>query len=268
MVASNESSKGKTALVTGASGGIGYELARRFAQERYNLVLVARGAGKLDEIAADFRKKYGVEVRTIAKDLSVAGAPEDIYSQLDGAGVKVDVLVNNAGFTVFGKFADTKLEDELQLLQVNIVALTHLTKLFLPEMVERGHGRVLNVASTAAFQPGPLMAVYYASKAYVLFFSEAIATELEGTGVTVTALCPGPTETGFQKRGNMEDSRLVAGRKIMDARTVARAGYRALMKGQAVVIPGPQNFLFAEAIRFMPRGLVRRIVYRAQERVD
>ncbi len=267
MANGNGSGKGKTALVTGASGGIGYELARRFAQERYNLVLVARGGGKLNEIAADFSKKYGVEVRVIAKDLSLAGAPEEIFSQLEGESVKVDVLVNNAGFTVFGKFTETSLQDELQLLQVNIVALTHLTKLFLPGMVERGWGRVLNLASTAAFQPGPLMAVYYASKAYVLFFSEAIATELEGTGVTVTALCPGPTETGFQKRGNMEDSKLVAGRKIMDARTVARAGYRALMRGQAVIIPGPRNILFAEAIRFMPRSLARRIVLRAQERV-
>jgi short-subunit dehydrogenase len=258
---------GKTALVTGASGGIGYELARRFAQAGYDLVLVARGESKLAEIKADFEKRYGIAARVIAKDLSAPAAPQEIFEELTGASVQVDVLVNNAGFTAFGPFIETSLEEELQLLQVNIVALTHLTKLFLPGMLQRGEGKVLNLASTAAFQPGPLMAVYYASKAYVLFFSEAIATELEGTGITVTALCPGPTRTGFQKRGNLEDSRLVAGRKIMDARTVARAGYRALMRGQAVAIPGGSNLLFAQAIRFLPRKLVRRIVYKAQERV-
>lgn len=256
-----------TALVTGASGGIGYELARRFAQDKYNLVLVARGESKLAGIKADFEKRYGVDVRVIAKDLSVASAPEEIFRELEDASVQIDVLVNNAGFTVFGPFVETSLEDELQLLQVNIVALTHLTKLFLPGMVSRESGKVLNVASTAAFQPGPLMSIYYASKAYVLLFSEGIATELEGTGVTVTALCPGPTETGFQERGKLEASRLVAGRKIMDARTVARAGYRALMKGQAVIIPGASNIIFAEATRFMPRSLVRKIIHRVQKPV-
>lgn len=263
-----KTASGNTALITGASGGIGYELARKFAQAGYNLVLVARTESKLTQIKADFEKRYSIKVTVITKDLSSPGAPQEIFEELEAASTQVDVLVNNAGFTVFGPFIETSLEDELQLLQVNIVALTHLTKLFLPGMVKRGWGKILNIASTAAFQPGPLMAVYYASKAYVLFFSEAIATELEGTGVTVTALCPGPTSTGFQKRGNMEDSRLVAGRKIMDSGTVARAGYRALMKGQAVIIPGPRNIIFAEAIRFLPRSLVRRIVYRAQERVE
>ena len=230
-------------------------------------MLVARGESKLASIKADFEKRYGIEVQVIAKDLSVPSAPEEIFRELEDASVQVDVLVNNAGFTVFGPFVETSLEDELQLLQVNIVALTHLTKLFLPGMVSRGSGKVLNVASTAAFQPGPLMSIYYASKAYVLFFSEGIASELEGTGVTVTALCPGPTETGFQERGKLQASRLVAGRKIMDARTVARAGYRALMKGQAVFIPGASNIIFAEAVRFMPRSLARHIVHRVQKPV-
>lgn len=264
---SREDNSGRTALVTGASGGIGYELARRFGEAGFDLVLVARSEAKLNEIAADFGKRYAVKVRVIARDLSVPGAPQEIFDEVQVASVRVDALVNNAGFTVFGRFVETSLEDELQLLQVNIVALTHLTKLFLPSMVERGWGRILNLGSTAAFQPGPLMAAYYASKAYVLFFSEAIATELEGTGVTVTALCPGPTASGFQKRGKMEDSRLVAGRKLLEARAVARIGYSALMKGQTVVIPGRSNFLFAQAMRFLPRSLARRIVYRAQERV-
>jgi short-subunit dehydrogenase len=174
------------------------------------------------------------------------------------------VLVNNAGFTVFGPFAETDLSKELEMLNVNIVTLTHLTKLFLLPMLERGHGRILNMASTAAFQPGPLMAAYYASKAYVLSFSEALAEELSDKGVTVTALCPGPTQTGFQKRGNLERSRLVAGRQIMRPRIVAQAGYRALMKGQRVVIPGFMNRVVAEGMRFLPRRLVTRVVIKGQ----
>ncbi|HYO48475.1 MAG TPA: SDR family oxidoreductase [Chloroflexia bacterium] len=257
----------KTALITGASGGIGYELARIFAREGYNLVLVARTESKLAQIKGDFEKKHGISVKVLAKDLADPSAPQEIFSELQAEAISVDALVNNAGFTVYGPFAETSLEKELELLQVNMVALTHLTKLFLPGMIEKGWGKVLNVASTAAFQPGPLMACYYASKAYVLYFSEALAAELEGKGVTVTALCPGPTETGFQKRGNMEDSKLVAGRKIMDARTVAKAGYRALMKGQPVVVPGLRNWVMAEAIRFIPRKMVARIVGRAQERI-
>lgn len=258
----------KTALVTGASGGIGYELARLFARDDYNLVLVARSVDKLEEMKRLYEEKAGIRVHVITKDLSLPSAPQEIYDELEREGVAVDALVNNAGFTVFGPFTETEAEKELQLLQVNIVALTQLTKLFLPGMVERGWGKVLNLGSTASFFPGPLMAVYYASKAYVLSFSEALAVELEGTGVTVTALCPGPTETGFQKRGNMEDSRLVAGRKIMDARTVARIGYRALMKGQMEVIPGLRNWIQAEATRFIPSRLLARSVRRAQARVE
>jgi uncharacterized protein len=260
--------RGKTALVTGASGGLGYELARLFARDGYDLVLVARSSQKLDAVAGELVKKHGIAARVIVKDLSEPAAADEIYAELERDGIPVDVLVNNAGFTVFGPFAETDLAREQELMQVNIVALTRLTKHFIPGMLKKGAGKILNVASTAAFQPGPLMAVYYASKAYVLYFSEALAEELRDTGVTVTALCPGPTATGFQKRGNMEDSRLVAGRKIMDARTVARAGYRALMRGQTIVIPGRSNWIFAEAIRFMPRKMVTRVVSRAQEPVE
>lgn len=267
MSKNNKENSGKTALVTGASGGIGYELARLFARDGYNLVLVARSENKLAEVKAELEKRHGISARVLVKDISRPEAPNEIYSELQQEGVRIDALVNNAGFTVFGPFAETSLEDELQLMQVNIVALTHLTKLFLPGMVENRHGRILNLGSTASFQPGPLMAVYYASKAYVLSFSEAIATELQGTGVTVTALCPGPTRTGFQERGKMEDSRLVAGRKIMDARTAARAGYRGMMKGQTLVIPGFMNWLGAEAVRFTPRKVVTQVVRKAQERV-
>lgn len=261
------SNTGRTALITGASSGIGYELARLFARDGYDLVLVARGADKLNEMKQQYESKAGIRVRVIPKDLAQPSAPQEIFEELQREGVAVDVLVNSAGFTVFGRFTETDLEQELQLMQVNIVALTHLTKLFLPGMVERGWGRVLNLGSTASFFPGPLMALYYASKAYVLSFSEALWVELEGTGVSVTALCPGPTETGFQKRGNMEDSRLVAGRKILDVRTVARTGYRALMKGQMLVVVGLKNWVLVEATRFLPHKVLGRSILRAQERV-
>jgi short-subunit dehydrogenase len=257
----------RTALITGASGGIGLELARIFAREGYNLVLVARSSDKLEQIGADLSKRHGVSVLSLPKDLSDPASPDEIHARLLDAKIEIDVLVNNAGFTVFGPFVENDFSKEQELMQVNMVTLTHLTKLFLKPMVERGWGRVMNVASTAAFQPGPLMACYYASKAYVLYFSEALHSELEGSGVTVTAFCPGPTETGFQKRGEMEDSRLVAGRRLLDSKTVARAGYRALMRGQAVLIIGPSSWLFVQTIRFLPRAVVRRFVKRAQARV-
>ncbi|MDJ0615773.1 MAG: SDR family oxidoreductase [Calothrix sp. MO_192.B10] len=255
-----------TALITGASGGIGYELGRIFAKDKYNLVLVARNEAKLTQIANDFRTKFGITVTIIIKDLSLATAPEEIFNQLQQENIIVDVLVNNAGFGMYGLFQDTDLSTELQMLQVNVVCLTHLTKLLLKDMVKQGSGKILNVASTAAFQPGPLMAVYYATKAYVLSFSEAIANELEGTGVSVTALCPGPTKSGFQQRAAMEDSKMVKDRKIMDAKTVAQIGYRGLMSGKTVVIPGIKNQLLAQSIRFTPRKLVTKIVRGMQEK--
>jgi hypothetical protein len=191
---------------------------------------------------------------------------DEIFEEVTAASMHVDVLVNNAGFPVFGPFVDTDLRVELEMLQVNVIALTALTKLFLRGMVERRAGRILNLASTAAFLPGPLMAVYYASKAYVLSFSQALSNELRGTGVTVTALSPGPTRTGFQKRGVMEDSRLVQG-QIADAASVALAGYRGLMAGKTIVIPGFTNKLIPWVVRLSPRGVVTRVVRRMQERV-
>jgi len=203
---------GQTALVTGASSGIGLELARLFAAGGYGLVLVARSGGKLEELANELRNRHGVDVRVMAIDLARPESSEELVRELEQAGVAVDVLVNNAGFATFGPFAETHLRAELEELQLNVVTLTHLTKKLLPGMLARRRGGVLNVASTAAFQPGPLMAVYYASKAYVLSFTEALAEELRGTGVTISALCPGPTVTGFQKRAAMEDSGLFRGR--------------------------------------------------------
>ncbi|HZC76160.1 MAG TPA: SDR family oxidoreductase, partial [Ktedonobacterales bacterium] len=197
---------GETALVTGASSGIGEELARLFARDGYDLVLVARGKTQLEALAAELRQRHGVSLTVLATDLAQPAAAQAIYDELTRAGITVDVLVNNAGYATYGSFTEIPAETELAMLQVNMAALTHLCKLFLPPMVRRGSGRVLNVASTAAFQPGPLMAAYYASKAYVLSLSEALANELRGTGVTVTALCPGPTRSGFQSRAKMEDS--------------------------------------------------------------
>lgn len=255
----------KTALITGASGGIGYELALLFAQDRYDCILIARSRDKLTELAARLESEFRVKTLVIAKDLSRPTAVDEIYEAVTAAPMQVDVLVNNAGFPVFGLFVETDLKVELEMLQVNVIALTALTKLFLKGMVQRRAGRILNLASTASFVPGPLMAVYYASKSYVLSFSEALTNELRGAGVTVTALAPGPTRTGFQKRGQLEDSRLVQG-EIADAASVALAGYRGLMAGKTLVIPGFTNKLVPWIARLSPRGAVTRVMHRMQER--
>ena len=227
---------------------------------------MARSHDRLVELATRLESEFRVKTLVIARDLSRPTAVDEIYEEVSAASMTVEMLVNNAGFPVFGLFAQTQLETELEMLQVNVIALTELTKLFLRGMVERQAGRILNLASTAAFEPGPLMAVYYASKAYVLSFSEALANELRGTGVTVTALCPGPTRTGFQKRGVMEASRLVQG-QIADAKSVAVAGYRGMMSGKTIVIPGFSNKLIPWVVRVSPRGVVTRVVRRMQERV-
>ncbi len=256
----------KIALITGGSGGIGYELARTAAADGYDLLLVARSADKLKEIAEEMTDNFRVNVQIITQDLSKPGAAQKVYDEASGMDGHVEILINNAGFATYGPFLETELEPELSMMQVNMVALTHLTKLFLPALVSRGSGKIMNVASTAAFQPGPLMAVYYATKAYVLSFSEALAEELSDSGVTVTALCPGPTETGFQSRADMEDSKLVSGRDIMSAEEVAQQGYKAMMDGRRVFIPGTMNKLMAASVRFTPRKMVTSIVKKMQER--
>lgn len=247
-----------TALITGASGGIGLELARIFAREGFMLILVARNRERLDEIAIELKP---TPVQTIARDLTLVSAVEQVYREVP----KVDVLVNNAGYGVYGPFVKNDLAEELGMLQLNMTALVVLTKLYLPAMVAAGNGRILNVASTAAFLPGPLMALYYATKAFVLSFSQAIGNELQGTGVTVTALCPGPTATGFQARTKLEKTRLMKRMKMMDAHTVAEAGYRGLMAAKPVVIPGLTNKLVANSVRFSPRSMVTAIARKLQE---
>lgn len=248
------------AVVTGASGGIGYELSRLLAEDRYDLALVARSGQLLERIATEFEADFGVEVHPIRLDLTDPQAPDRMMEWLEASGRDVEVLVNNAGFGTFGPFTTTDLGSELGMLQVNVVALTHLTKLLARSMAERGRGRILNVASTAAFQPGPWMAVYFASKAYVLSFSEALAEELRGTPVTVTVLAPGPTRTGFQIRAGMEEALIGRGFVMADARSVAAAGYRGMMAGKRLVIPGLPNRAGALLTRFVPRTLLTRIV--------
>jgi short-subunit dehydrogenase len=255
----------KTALITGASFGIGLELAQVFAREGYNLVLVARSADKLRHLASELEKAHNTRSLILATDLTEPGAAAYVIDQTIRADIRVDVLVNNAGFGQYGFFAENDLEECLRQIQLNVTTLTHLTRLYLPGMIERGSGRILNVASTAAFQPGPLMAVYYATKAYVLHFSEALANEVQGTGVTVTCLCPGPTATEFQERARTTGIRL-ASYGSMDARTVAEDGYRALMSDKPVAISGFRNWLVAQSVRFAPRRLVAAMARKLQEK--
>lgn len=250
----------KTALITGASSGIGLELARFFAKDKHNLVLVARSEGKLKELAEELQKQYGISVKIISKDLSKINAAQEIYDQLKIQNINIDFLVNNAGFGEFGFFHETAWEKEEMMINLNITALTQFTKLFVKDMVQRKYGKIMNVASTASFQPGPLMAVYYATKSYVLFFSEAIANELQDKGVTVTALCPGPTESGFQAAATLGESKLVKGKKLPSSLEVAKYGYQAMMNGETVAIHGIMNWIMAQSIRFTPRKLATTIV--------
>jgi uncharacterized protein len=248
----------EVALITGASSGIGRELTGLFAESGFDLVLVARNEAALNELASQLTARHPVSVTVVPKDLSLPQAPEEIYDTLKQATLAVDVLVNNAGIQVYGALQDTDTAEQLRLIQVNLVALTHLTMLFGRDMVDRGRGRILNVASTGAFSPTPLNAIYCATKAYVLSFSEAIARDLEGTGVTVTCLCPGATETQFAERAGIENIRLFQA-FVMNAWEVARAGYRGLMRGKTTVVPGLYNQVLVSSIRFMPRRVVTRI---------
>jgi len=246
----------KVALVTGASSGIGLDIARQLAREGYEIFLVARSSDKLQAIA----KELG-NAKVIVADLIEDDAPEKVFA----ASGPVDVLVNNAGFGVTGPFSETDLEKELEMIKVNIVALTALTKLYLRPMVERHSGHIVNVASTAAFQPGPLMAIYYATKAYVLSFSEAIADELRDSGVTVTALCPGPTATGFADAAGISNSRLFSIAKPMRSEDVAKYGIHAMERGKRIAIPGVMNRLMMQSLRISPRRLVTTFVRKLQE---
>lgn len=242
-----------TALVTGASAGLGAEFAKLCAAGGYDVVLVARSASRLAELAAGLAKSYGIEARPLVADLADPAAPPAILSQLGGK--PIDILINNAGFGVHGSFVETDWAREASMMQVNMVALAHLTKLLLPDMVRRRSGRVLNVASTAAYVPGPFMAVYYASKAFVLSLSEALSNEVLGTGVTVTVVCPGPTRTEFASAAGITESNLFRG-FTMEADEVARIGWDAMMAGKSSEIAGARNRWMIRGTRLAPRSFV------------
>jgi uncharacterized protein len=245
-----------TALVTGASGGIGLELARLLAGDGHDLVLVARSEGRLREVGEQLQTAHGITATVIAADLSEPNAARDLVEALRAASIEIDVLVNNAGFGLSGPFVEDDPQAQRDLLQVNVVALTELTRLLLPAMVARRSGRILNVASAAAFAPDPLAAVYGATKAYVLSLSEAIGEELRHSGVTVTALCPGPTQTGFSAAAGAGATRLYRKQKPMSSADVARAGYQGLHDGRRVVVTGLRNKLLVQSTRVSPRRVV------------
>lgn len=244
-------------LITGASSGIGLELARCFAADQFPLVLVARNAARLNEIAQELGERHGIQSRVVARDLAENSAAENVFEAVRD--LNVSILVNNAGLGFYGAFANANLNEQRQMLQVNVSALVELTHLFVQPMLARRAGRILNVASTAAFQPGPLVNVYYASKAFVYSFSYALAEELSGTGVTVTALCPGTTHTNFFSRGRFGATRAPF---TMDAKTVAVAGYRGLMRGKRVVIPGIFNKVTSAFAKRLPESLTTSVVKR------
>lgn len=254
------------ALITGASSGIGYELAKVLAKDGKNIVIVARSQDKLEELKTEIENKYGTSVRVLPKDLSNPNAPQEIFSELEKDGVNVDVLVNNAGYCVYGMFSETDLQKELEMIQVNATSLIHLTKLFLKGMLENKSGSILNVASLCAFLPAPLESIYCATKSYVLHFSEALANELQGTGVSITCLCPGLAKTEFHKRAHMENTK-VGKRKMMDAANVAEAGYKALKRGKVIVIPGLQYKFAPLLARVAPRNVITKILRSQHEPV-
>lgn len=256
------SGKSKTALITGGSNGIGLELAKVFAREGYDLILVARGQSNLDSASMQLLQKYRVSVKTIAKDLAKIESAKEIFEQLASEHIKVDALVNNAGFAVYGRFDEQKIEDLLNMINLNINTLVYLTHLFLPQMIESKNGKILNVSSTAAFQPGPLMAVYYASKSFVLPFSEALRAELKDHGIAVTALCPGPTKTNFFNISpEIKQTNLLSRVGTLDPGIVAEAGYKGLLSNKSVVVPGFIHWFLAFGTRLVPRNMATLISY-------
>lgn len=253
------------ALVTGASAGIGLDIATVLAARQHDLVLVARREAQLQDIAARLQKSHGVTAHVIASDLAAPGAADALVQRLADAGLVVDVLINNAGYGLYGAITESNPDTELRMIQLNVVALYRLTKLLVPGMVARKRGYIMNVASTAAFFSGPLMAVYYATKAFVLSFSEALDEELDGSGVHVSCLCPGPTKTEFRTVAGTGDSKLTT-RPQVPSMPVAIAGVDGMFAGERVVIPGLKNRFETSLPRFLPRRLLARIVKNTQGR--
>lgn len=254
----------KTALVTGAASGLGFELASLLAKDTYQLILIDIDSKKLEQAKDIILKTYQTKITTMVKDLCVVDIAQEIYDEIDGT--KIDVIINNAGFGLFGTFYNTDWERESKMLNLHIFTTTHLIKLILPDMVERGSGKILNVSSLAAFQPGPLMALYYASKAYLLSFSQAISNELKGTGVTVTVLCPGPTKTSFQGVVSEGCSENKIGFNMACPKEVAAYGYKTMHKGRVVAIPGLFNKFLSILPRMLTRNRTTKIVRQIQDK--
>lgn len=257
----------KFAVVTGAASGFGYEFSKLLAEDSYNLILVDINGPGLEAVKKEFENKYAVGIDLLVYDLSKHGSALEIYSTFKHG--PIEVLINNAGYGLCGFFSDTDWQREEAMIQLHVLTLTHLTKLILKDMIAKRSGRIMNVASVAAFQPGPLMSVYYATKAYILSFTEALANEVKGTGVTVTAFCPGHTETNFQKKvAFYSDSKLShSGKLIANPNKVAKIGYKAMMSGKSLAIPGNFNKLLVQLHRIMPRKATVSIVRMLQEKI-
>jgi short-subunit dehydrogenase len=249
----------RLALVTGASAGLGEQFAHLFAEDGHDVVLVARRADRLEALAEQLRKGHDVKAHVIAADLTDPAAPQRLFDEVGQRGLQVEFLVNNAGFGSNGAFLDLDVAREAEMIEVNCTALLQLTHLFARPMRERKSGRILNVASTAAFQPGPYMATYYATKAFVVSFSEALAHELRGSGVTVTCHCPGATHTEFGAKAGNDKSLLFKRSGVAEAPEVARHAYRAMMRGETLAVHGVLNRIAMESVRFSPRFLVRTV---------
>lgn len=257
--------KHKTALVTGASGGLGMEFARLLAKKKYDVVLVARNEGKLQKLKVELENQHGITAWACPCDLSRVDAALEVFRFTQAQGIDVDVLINNAGFGDSGPFAQSDWQKQYEMVQVNITALMQLTYCFLPGMIERKNGKILNLSSVAAFCAGPDMSVYYASKAFVRSFSEAVAEEVRGTGVTVTALCPGPTATGFEAAADMgSDSKMF--KKAAKAEDVAKAGLRALRRGKALCYQGGFTRRMGFLCRLVPRSAARKFAKKMNQK--
>ncbi|WP_179008516.1 SDR family NAD(P)-dependent oxidoreductase [Winogradskyella forsetii] len=259
-----ETSKNQTALVTGAASGLGLELALLLAKDGYNLILIDVDSEKLEHTKDFILDTYATKITLLLKDLSVANVANDIYEAISD--ISIDVVINNAGFGLFGTFCDTDWERESQMLHLHVLTATHLIKLLLPDMVERGSGKILNLSSLAAFQPGPMMALYYASKSYLLSFSQAISNELRGTGVTVTALCPGPTKTAFQSVVSQDTVENRIAFNMACPKRVAAYGYKAMQNGRVVAIPGTLNKFLSILPRMLTRNRATKIIRRIQDK--
>jgi len=261
----SKTDKDKTVLITGATSGIGLEFARAYAGLNCNIIAIGKDHNRLSILKSELEEKFGIKVDAVKVDLSNTEEVLNLSSYFDSIDSEIDILINNAGTGVYGEFKDTDFIKELLMINVNIVTLTYLTKIVLKKMLKRGSGKILNVASTAAFKPGPLMSVYYATKAYVLSFSEAVACEIKGTGISLTVLCPGPANTKFLKESSDTELLYIEYEKMSDPKEIVIAGMKALEKNQSVVVPGIKNKLNAVMVKFIPSKILMGIIYRSKK---